>query len=211
RSQGAARFLERDSRARGPGAYRAGLDPLHGRSRALPRDRLYRLRPSARARHGRRGHREFEADHLYRHRRRSAVAVGEADRPERHRHGGAVRHLASRLRPRQASARSHHRAVARQARPALAAFRAVARRRLHRADGPLKGQFPMSVAVAANERREEAREPAFGFWRRSLAMVIKEFIQLRRDRVSFAMIVMIPVMQLLLFGYAINTTPRDLP
>jgi ABC-2 type transport system permease protein len=42
-------------------------------------------------------------------------------------------------------------------------------------------------------------------------MVIKEFIQLRRDRVSFAMIVMITVMQLLLFGYAINTTPRHLP
>ena len=42
-------------------------------------------------------------------------------------------------------------------------------------------------------------------------MVIKEFIQLRRDRVSFAMIVMMPLMQLLLFGYAINTTPRNLP
>jgi ABC-2 type transport system permease protein len=51
----------------------------------------------------------------------------------------------------------------------------------------------------------------FGFWRRSFAMVVKEFIQLRRDRVSFAMIVMIPVMQLLLFGYGINTTPRHLP
>jgi ABC-2 type transport system permease protein len=50
-----------------------------------------------------------------------------------------------------------------------------------------------------------------GFWRRAGAMVIKEFIQLKRDRVSFAMIVMIPLMQLLLFGYAINTTPRDLP
>jgi len=55
------------------------------------------------------------------------------------------------------------------------------------------------------------RRPAFGFWRRSYAMVVKEFIQLRRDRVSFAMIVMIPVMQLLLFGYAINTTPHNLP
>jgi ABC-2 type transport system permease protein len=42
-------------------------------------------------------------------------------------------------------------------------------------------------------------------------MVIKEFIQLTRDRASFAMIVMMPLMQLLLFGYAINTTPRDLP
>jgi len=57
----------------------------------------------------------------------------------------------------------------------------------------------------------EVRETRFGFWRRSYAMVVKEFIQLRRDRVSFAMIVMIPVMQLLLFGYAINTTPRHLP
>lgn len=50
-----------------------------------------------------------------------------------------------------------------------------------------------------------------GFWRRVQAMLTKEFIQLRRDRVSFAMIVMIPVMQLVLFGYAINTTPRNLP
>jgi len=50
-----------------------------------------------------------------------------------------------------------------------------------------------------------------GFWARSYAMIVKEFIQLRRDRVSFGMIVMIPIVQLLLFGYAINTTPRHLP
>ena len=50
-----------------------------------------------------------------------------------------------------------------------------------------------------------------GFWRRSAAMLIKEFIQLRRDRLSFGMIIMIPLLQLVLFGYAINTTPRDLP
>jgi ABC-2 type transport system permease protein len=54
-------------------------------------------------------------------------------------------------------------------------------------------------------------EPSFGFWRRSYAMLVKEFIQLRRDRVSFGMIIMLPVMQLLLFGYAINTTPHNLP
>lgn len=48
-------------------------------------------------------------------------------------------------------------------------------------------------------------------FRRTSAMLIKEFIQLRRDRISFAMIIMIPLVQLLLFGYAINTTPRDLP
>jgi ABC-2 type transport system permease protein len=62
------------------------------------------------------------------------------------------------------------------------------------------------VVVAAGNA-----ERPFGFWRRTWAMVIKEFIQLRRDHVSFAMIVIIPVMQLLLFGYAINTTPRHLP
>ncbi|WP_315787326.1 MULTISPECIES: ABC transporter permease [unclassified Bradyrhizobium] len=56
-----------------------------------------------------------------------------------------------------------------------------------------------------------APERWFGFWRRTYAMLVKEFIQLRRDRVSFAMIVMIPVMQLMLFGYAINTTPHHLP
>jgi ABC-2 type transport system permease protein len=66
-------------------------------------------------------------------------------------------------------------------------------------------------AVSAPDPGRDGREPRFGFWRRSFAMVIKEFIQLRRDRVSFGMIVMIPVMQLLLFGYAINTTPRNLP
>ncbi len=50
-----------------------------------------------------------------------------------------------------------------------------------------------------------------GFSRRAQAMLVKEFIQLKRDRLSFAMIVMIPLVQLILFGYAINTTPRDLP
>jgi ABC-2 type transport system permease protein len=50
-----------------------------------------------------------------------------------------------------------------------------------------------------------------GFWRRCGAILIKEFIQLKRDRVSFGMIIMVPLIQLLLFGYAINTTPRHLP
>jgi len=43
------------------------------------------------------------------------------------------------------------------------------------------------------------------------AMFWKETIQLRRDRISFAMMVGIPLLQLLLFGYAINTDPRRLP
>jgi ABC-2 type transport system permease protein len=55
------------------------------------------------------------------------------------------------------------------------------------------------------------RLPGAGFWRKTRAMLLKEFIQLKRDRVSFAMIIVIPLVQLMLFGYAINTTPRDLP
>src|SRR3982074_2286037 len=66
-------------------------------------------------------------------------------------------------------------------------------------------------ATDALAPRGARREPPFGFWRRSYAMLTKEFIQLKRDRVSFVMIVMIPLMQLLLFGYAINTNPRNLP
>jgi ABC-2 type transport system permease protein len=64
---------------------------------------------------------------------------------------------------------------------------------------------------AAEGHGGEVPERRFGFWRRSYAMLLKEFIQLRRDRVSFAMIVMLPVMQLVLFGFAINTTPHNLP
>jgi len=50
-----------------------------------------------------------------------------------------------------------------------------------------------------------------GFWRRTGAMLLKEFLQLRRDRLTLATMITIPLMQLLLFGYAINTMPRDLP
>ena len=42
-------------------------------------------------------------------------------------------------------------------------------------------------------------------------MVRKEFIQMRRDRLTFAMILGMPLIQLVLFGYAINFDPRDLP
>ena len=42
-------------------------------------------------------------------------------------------------------------------------------------------------------------------------VVVKEFLQLRRDRLTFAMIVGVPIGQLVLFGYAINTDPKHLP
>jgi len=47
--------------------------------------------------------------------------------------------------------------------------------------------------------------------RRLLAVIIKEFIQLGRDRLTFAMMVGIPIMQLVLFGFAINGDPKHLP
>jgi ABC-2 type transport system permease protein len=48
-------------------------------------------------------------------------------------------------------------------------------------------------------------------WRRFWAVVVKEFIQMRRDRLTFAMMIGIPLVQLILFGYAINSDPKHLP
>ena len=48
-------------------------------------------------------------------------------------------------------------------------------------------------------------------FRRFLAVLSKEFIQMRRDRLTFAMMIGVPLMQLILFGYAINTDPKHLP
>lgn len=46
---------------------------------------------------------------------------------------------------------------------------------------------------------------------RMMAVLVKEFIQLTRDRITYALILAVPVIQMLLFGYAINTDPRHLP
>src|SRR5512144_1502298 len=62
---------------------------------------------------------------------------------------------------------------------------------------------------AATERMEEERRG--GFLRRAGAMLLKELLQLRRDRITLATMITTPLMQLILFGYAINTTPRHLP
>lgn len=48
-------------------------------------------------------------------------------------------------------------------------------------------------------------------WGRIVAVLRKEFVQLKRDRLTFAMLIGVPIMQLLLFGFAINTDPRNLP
>jgi len=48
-------------------------------------------------------------------------------------------------------------------------------------------------------------------WTRFVAVLAKEFVQMRRDRVTFAMMVGVPIMQLILFGFAINSDPKNLP
>ena len=52
---------------------------------------------------------------------------------------------------------------------------------------------------------------AFFSLQRLIAMLIKEGIQMRRDRITFAMMLGVPLMQLVLFGFAINNDPKDLP
>jgi ABC-2 type transport system permease protein len=48
-------------------------------------------------------------------------------------------------------------------------------------------------------------------WSRWIGIIVKEFIQLKRDRLTFGMIIGVPVLQLILFGYAINADPKQLP
>ncbi len=49
---------------------------------------------------------------------------------------------------------------------------------------------------------------SFSRW---FGILLKEFIQLKRDRLTFGMIIGIPILQLLLFGFAINSDPRQMP
>jgi hypothetical protein len=69
--------------------------------------------------------------------------------------------------------------------------------RVHQPDGNGEGQF----LVKLHEFN----------WHRFWAIVCKEFIQMRRDRLTFGMMVGIPMLQLILFGYAINSDPKHLP
>jgi ABC-2 type transport system permease protein len=47
--------------------------------------------------------------------------------------------------------------------------------------------------------------------RRVWAILVKEFLQMRRDRLTLGMVVVVPLMQLFMFGFAINLNPKDLP
>lgn len=48
-------------------------------------------------------------------------------------------------------------------------------------------------------------------WSRFVAILVKELRQVRRDRLTFGMMVIVPIMQLVLFGFAINNDPKHLP
>jgi ABC-2 type transport system permease protein len=65
------------------------------------------------------------------------------------------------------------------------------------------------IASAYRYNSTERRDT--GFLRRLWAMVVKEFVQMRRDRITFATMIIVPIMELVLFGYAINTDPKQLP
>ena len=66
----------------------------------------------------------------------------------------------------------------------------------------------MSAGISDVDRRTRGLKASL---MRLRATFIKELIQLRRDRITFAMMILIPLLQLTLFGYAINTSPRHLP
>jgi ABC-2 type transport system permease protein len=66
------------------------------------------------------------------------------------------------------------------------------------------------MSAAAYKRQTPARSDP-GFLKRTWAMIVKEFVQMRRDRMTFATMIFIPILQLVLFGYAINTDPKHLP
>jgi ABC-2 type transport system permease protein len=74
------------------------------------------------------------------------------------------------------------------------------------------GSAPDAAArLTPRDDRDRRTRGLQASWRRFVATFLKEMIQLRRDRLTFATMIMIPLMQLMLFGYAINTNPKHLP
>ena len=68
-----------------------------------------------------------------------------------------------------------------------------------------------AAAVMAERAQAPRVRGVRAFLLRLYAMLAKEFLQLLRDRVTLALIIMIPLMELIVFGYAINMNPRHLP
>src|SRR5690606_4518213 len=101
---------------------------------------------------------------------------------------------------RRGGALGHRRAAAIRRHPPLDAAGGGARGGLHLPDGG-----------GARQLRPRRRMTALFSLRRFGAVLAKEFIQMRRDHVTFAMMIGLPIMQLLLFGFIINSDARNLP
>ncbi len=86
----------------------------------------------------------------------------------------------------------------------------VSGRRVEQIETDLEDVFIYLMTQTAHRRRQRVngsqRFSAVRWW----SIVLKEFTQLKRDRLTFAMIVGIPILQMALFGYAINTNPKHL-
>jgi ABC-2 type transport system permease protein len=65
------------------------------------------------------------------------------------------------------------------------------------------------AAPTAYNGAGKRRDP--GVIGRMWAMIVKEFVQMRRDRMTFATMLFVPILQLTLFGFAINTDPKQMP
>src|SRR5258705_9031327 len=72
--------------------------------------------------------------------------------------------------------------------------------------------MPMTISRRKTPARASLRsDRATMSWSRFLAILIKEFREVRRDRLTFGMMVGVPILQLILFGFAINSDPKHLP
>ena len=69
----------------------------------------------------------------------------------------------------------------------------------------------MSAPAAATPYDGAGRRRDPGVIGRMWAMIVKEFVQMRRDRMTFATMLFVPILQLTLFGFAINTDPKQMP
>ena len=137
------------------------------------------------------------SDHLRRARASARKDCRRARRRSRRRTDRAVRRDAACRRPRRDAPTKALEPYVNDARRNHRARRNQPRGRLHPVHGGIAGQYAM--------RRASFR------LRRLWAILAKELIQMRRDRMTFAMMLGVPLIQLVLFGYAINNDPKGLP
>src|ERR1700728_2714576 len=74
-----------------------------------------------------------------------------------------------------------------------------------------RGRPAAGGCVHPHAEREGRRAVNGLSFARLLALLRKEWIQVRRDAMTLRIIIAIPIMQLFLFGYAINSDPKNLP